>query len=36
MPLLEPHDVCVFQRTDVPKIGHVILFRSHDRLVTVK
>lgn len=36
MPLLEPLDVCVFQRTDVPKIGHVILFRSHERLVTVK
>jgi SOS-response transcriptional repressor LexA len=35
-PLLEPHDVCVFQRTEVPKIGHIILFRSKDNLVTVK
>lgn len=35
-PLLEPHDICVFQRTEVPKIGHVILFRSNDNLVTVK
>jgi len=36
MPLLEPHDVCVFQRTEVPKIGHIILFRSKENLVTVK
>lgn len=35
-PLLEPHDVCVFQRTEVPKIGHIILFRSNDNLVTIK
>jgi len=36
MPLLEPHDICVFQRTEVPKIGHIILFRSKENLVTVK
>ncbi len=36
MPMLEPQDVCVFHRTDVPKIGHVILFRSEDNRVTVK
>ncbi|MFM9872735.1 MAG: LexA family protein [Fimbriimonadaceae bacterium] len=35
-PLLEPHDVCVFQRTEVPKIGHIILFRSNDNRVTIK
>ncbi len=35
-PLLEPHDICVFQRTEVPKIGHVILFRSKENLITVK
>ncbi|MBA4291372.1 hypothetical protein C0431_00195 [bacterium] len=35
-PLLEPQDVCVFQRTDVPRIGQVILFRSDEGLVTVK
>lgn len=36
MPLLEPGDTLVFQRSDVPKIGHVILFRSHEGLITVK
>ena len=36
MPLLEPGDVCVFQRTEVPRIGLVILFRSKDKLVTIK
>lgn len=35
-PLLEPHDICVFQKTEVPKIGHIILFRSKENLVTVK
>lgn len=35
-PLLEPQDVCVFQRTDIPRIGQVILFRSDEGLVTVK
>lgn len=36
LPLLYPEDICVFQRTDVPKIGRVILFRSDDHKVTVK
>lgn len=36
MPLLEPGDVCVFQKTEVPRIGLVILFRSADKLVTIK
>ena len=36
MPLLEPGDVCVFQRTDEPKLGLVILFRSDENLVTIK
>lgn len=36
MPLLEPDDICVFQRTDLPKIGYVILFRSEDNLITIK
>lgn len=36
MPLLEPLDICVFQRTDVPKIGHIILFRSSENLITIK
>jgi SOS-response transcriptional repressor LexA len=36
IPLLEPHDICVFHRTDVPKIGHIILFRSQDQKATVK
>lgn len=35
-PLLEPLDVCVFHRTEVPKIGHIILFRSTDNHLTVK
>ncbi len=35
-PLLEPGDVCVFHRTDVPRIGLVILFRSNENLVTIK
>lgn len=36
MPLLEPNDTLVFQRSDVPRIGHVILFRSDENQVTVK
>ncbi len=34
--LLWPDDLCVFQRTDVPKIGIVCLFVSEDGLATVK
>jgi SOS-response transcriptional repressor LexA len=34
--LLWPDDLCVFQRTDVPKIGIVCLFVSDDGLATVK
>lgn len=36
MPLLEPDDICVFQGSDVPKIGCIILFRSFENLVTIK
>lgn len=36
MPLLEPDDTLVFQKSEVPKIGHVILFRSNDNRITVK
>ncbi|MEI7986743.1 MAG: S24 family peptidase [Armatimonadota bacterium] len=34
--LLVPGDVVVFQRTDIPKIGHVVLFRSFDNKITIK
>lgn len=36
LPLLYPEDICVFQRTDVPKIGRVILFRSDNNKITIK
>ncbi len=36
MPLLLPDDVCVFQRSEIPKIGAVILFRSIENRITVK
>lgn len=35
-PLLLPDDICVFHRTDVPKVGRVILFRSDDNRITIK
>jgi hypothetical protein len=34
--LLIPGDTVVFQRTDIPKIGHVVLFRSFDNRITIK
>lgn len=36
VPLLEPDDVCIFQRSDIPKIGCVSLFRSNENKVTIK
>lgn len=36
MPLLQPNDLCIFQKTDVPRIGHVILFRSFEHKITIK
>ncbi len=36
MPLVQPGDKLVWQRTDVPKIGAVVLFRSFDNTVTIK
>lgn len=35
-PLLVPGDLCVFHRTDIPKIGAVVLFRSFENKVTIK
>lgn len=34
--LLWPDDVAVFQRTDIPKIGAIVLFRSFDNRITIK
>ncbi len=34
--LLFPGDLCVFQRTDVPKIGAVVIHRTTDNRVTIK
>lgn len=34
--LLWPGDVAVFHKSEVPRIGQVMLFRSNDNLVTVK
>lgn len=36
MPLLEPGDVCVWQKSDIPRIGCVVLFRTEDQLVSIK
>lgn len=36
MPLIQPGDRLVFQRTDIPKIGAVVLFRSFDNRITIK
>lgn len=36
MPLLEPGDLCVFQKSELPTIGLIILFRSTENSVTVK
>lgn len=36
MPLLQPNDECVFQQSDIPRIGCVILFRSFDNRITLK
>lgn len=36
MPLLEPGDTLVFQKSDVPRLGYIILFRSNENTVTVK
>lgn len=35
-PLLHPEDLCVFKKSEVPRLGCVILFRSHDDKCTVK
>lgn len=34
--LLWPDDIAVFQRTDIPKIGAIVLFRSFDNRITIK
>jgi SOS-response transcriptional repressor LexA len=34
--LLIPDDICVFQASDIPKLGVVVLHRSPDNLITVK
>jgi SOS-response transcriptional repressor LexA len=34
--LLIPDDICVFQATEIPKLGVVVLHRSPDNLITVK
>lgn len=36
MPLLMPEDVCIWQASNVPKVGGVILYRTADKLVTIK
>ena len=36
VPMLEPQDLCVFQRDPSPRIGAVVLFRGHDGLIAVK
>lgn len=36
VPMLEPGDLCVFQRDPAPRIGAVVLFRSFDGQITVK
>lgn len=36
IPLVMPGDLCVFQRSDVPKIGAVVLFRAFDNRICVK
>ncbi|MEZ5163300.1 MAG: S24 family peptidase [Fimbriimonadaceae bacterium] len=35
-PILEPDDVCVFQKDSIPKIGTIIMFRSEDLRITIK
>jgi transcriptional regulator with XRE-family HTH domain len=34
--LLWPDDIAVFQRSDIPKIGAVVLFRSFENRITIK
>lgn len=36
MPILEPDDILVFQKSEIPKLRHIILFRSKENLITVK
>jgi len=36
MPLIQPGDRLVWQRSDIPNIGAVVLFRSHDNRCTIK
>lgn len=36
MPFLEPDDILVFQKSEIPKLRHIILYRSEDNLITVK
>lgn len=36
MPMLEPGDLCVMAKCEVPKIGQIVLHRNKDNQVTVK
>lgn len=36
LPLLMPGDLCVFQSSNIPKLGIVVMHRTNDNLITVK